>query len=239
METRDAFDVLLCDEALLVVNKPPGLLSQADRTGDPDVLSMGKSWLQEERGEPADVYLGLVHRLDRPTSGLMVLARTPLAARHLSRQFRGRTVSKRYLALVEGTATGIGTCIDYLVKDGRHVRVVSSEHPSGQRAELTWQSLAQSEGLSLLQVRLQTGRRHQIRVQLAHRGHPIVGDMRYGATRELDGRNLALHAYQLALEHPIDEVGMRWTVRPPDVWDAVLDDAHQAAIERLLHDPSS
>lgn len=234
METRAALDVLHDDEVLLVVNKPPGLLSQADRTGDPDVLTLGKAWLQQKDEAPAEPFLGLVHRLDRPASGLMVLARTPAAARDLSRQFRERTVTKHYLALVEGTRTGIGTCTDYLAKDGRSVRVVAPEHPSGRRAELAWQSLAQSGGLSLLQVRLQTGRRHQIRAQLAHAGHPIVGDMRYGATRELDGRNLALHAYELALEHPTERVGMRWTARPPTSWDDALDDTLRTALNRLL-----
>lgn len=233
METSDSFKVLHCDDAVLVVNKPPGLLAQADRTGDPDVVSMGKAWLQSERGETPDSYLGLVHRLDRPASGLMVLARQSDAAAHLSRQFRERTVTKRYLALVEGTMTGLGTCTGYLAKDGRHVRVVGPEHPAGRRAVLTWQSLAQHEGLSLLQVRLQTGRRHQIRVQLADRNHPITGDFRYGATRELDGKHLALHAYHLALEHPTEKVGMRWTAPPPAAWDAVLDEAHHTALRRL------
>ena len=239
MKAHDALDVLHCDDTILVVNKSPGLLSQADRTGDPNVLSEAKAWLRSEQGAPADVYLGLVHRLDRPASGLMVLARTSRAARHLSRQFRERTVTKRYLALIEGEPTGIGTSTDYMAKGGRHVRVVAPEHPDGQRAQLAWQSLAQSRGISILQVRLQTGRRHQIRVQLAHGGHPIVGDFRYGATRELDGQNLALHAYQLALEHPSREVGVRWTARPPTSWNAVLDDTLRAALDRLFRPTSS
>lgn len=233
MDARVTLEVLHCDDELLAVYKPPGLLSQADRTGDPDVLSLSKAWLRERLGVSGDVYLGLVHRLDRPASGIMVLARTPAAARDLSCQFRERTVSKRYLALVEGTVTGIGTCIDYLARDGRHVRVVPHDHPAGQRAELAWQSLAQRGGRSMLQVRLQTGRRHQIRVQLAHRGHPIVGDVRYGATHELDGQNVALHAYRLALEHPSGACGMRWTRRPPASWNAVLDDTLQSALGRL------
>ena len=177
---------------------------------------------------------GLVHRLDRPASGLMVLARTSNAARHLSRQFRERTVTKRYLALVEGTAVGIGTCEDYLRKDGRHMRVTSPDDPDAQHAVLEWQSMAQGGRASLLQVRLRTGRRHQIRVQLAHRGYPIWGDMRYGATHELDGQNLALHAYHLAIEHPLTTKGTRWTVPVPAVWHDALHDNHRAAIERLL-----
>lgn len=234
MPAAHALDVVYCDDVLLVVNKAPGQLAQADRTGDLDVHTLGRRWLSEEKGAASDAFLGLVHRLDRPASGLMVLARTPDAAQHLSRQFRERTVTKRYLALVEGTVTGIGTMVDYVQKDGRHVQVVAPEAPGGQRAALEWQSLAQENGISLVQVRLQTGRRHQIRVQLAHHGHPIVGDLRYGATQELDGQNLALHAYHLALEHPTAETGMRWQVSPPENWTAALSKAHRAALDRLM-----
>jgi tRNA pseudouridine32 synthase/23S rRNA pseudouridine746 synthase/23S rRNA pseudouridine1911/1915/1917 synthase len=229
-----ALDVIYCDDAVLVVNKAPGQLSQADATGDPDVLTLSRDWLADREGAARDAFLGLVHRLDRPASGLMVLARTSAAARNLSQQFRERTVAKRYLALVEGTATGIGTCVDYVQKDGRHVRIASPDAPNSQRAVLEWQSLAQEDGMSVVQVRLRTGRRHQIRVQLAHRGHPIVGDIRYGARRELDGQNLALHAYHLALEHPSTEIGMRWTVPPPSRWNDVLSGAHRTAINRLM-----
>lgn len=234
MSSSAALNVVYCDDALLVVNKAPGQLAQADRTEDPDVLTLGRQWLEREKGTAPDAYLGLVHRLDRPASGLMVLARTSEAAKHLSRQFRERTVTKRYLALVEGTAAGIGTLVDYVQKDGRHMRIVTPDEPDAQRAALEWQSLAQDAGLSLIQVRLRTGRRHQIRVQLAHHGHPIVGDLRYGATQELDGQNLALHAYHLALEHPTAETGMRWQVSPPESWTAALGEAHRSAIDRLM-----
>ncbi len=233
MSTRSSLDVVYGDDALLVVNKPPGVLSQADATGDPDVLSLAKAWLAREHNTPSDPFLGLVHRLDRPASGLMVLARSSVAARHLSRQFRERTVTKRYLALVEGTLSGVGQCEDYLLRDGRHMRIGSPQNADTQRAVLEWQSMAPG-ATSLVQVRLHTGRRHQIRVQLAHHGHPILGDFRYGATTELDGYNLALHAYHLAIEHPTREQGMRWVVRSPAGWDDALQDSHRAALERLI-----
>lgn len=211
-------DVVHQDRHLLVVNKPPGLLAQADRTGDPDVLSLGKAYLKAHAEKEGAVYLGLVHRLDRPASGLMVLARTSKAARRLSKQFRERLPEKRYLAIVEGRCEGWDTCTDFLVKENRQVRVVQAEHPGAKYAELTWQALARAEGLSLLLVRLKTGRPHQIRVQLATRGFPILGDLRYGAAREMDGRNLALHAYHLRLEHPVRRKGVAWTVPPPEAW---------------------
>lgn len=234
MASSSALDVVYCDGAVLVVNKAPGQLSQADATGDPDVLTRGRDWLVDHEGAAQDAYLGLVHRLDRPASGLMVLARTSAVARNLSQQFRERTVTKRYLTLVEGTITGIGTCVDYVHKDGRHVRITSPDDSNSQRAVLEWQGLAQQDEISLLQIRLRTGRRHQIRVQLAHRGHAIVGDIRYGASQELDGQNLALHAYHLAIEHPSTKTGMRWTIPPPANWDAVLSGTHRAAIDRLM-----
>ncbi len=225
-------DVLDCDRHLLVVNKPPGLLAQANHTGDPDVLTLARN--QVDRARDDGGRSRLVHRLDRPASGVMVLARSSKSARALSRQFRERTLDKRYLTLVEGHVAGIGQCVDYLRKDGRHVHVVSADDPKGKRAELRWQSVAQSRGLSLLQIQLQTGRPHQIRVQLAERGYAICGDLRYGAERELDGQNLALHSFYLALEHPVEHVGRSWAAPPPDAWNGVLDDALRQGIERLL-----
>lgn len=219
------------DEHLVVVEKPPGLLAQADRTGDPDVVRILKERYGAEGA--ARPFIGLVHRLDRPASGLMVLGRTSEAARHLSAQFRERTVDKRYLAIVDGALAGLGTWTDYLVKENRSVRTVRPDHPDGKRAELSWQALAQSEGRSLLQVRLHTGRAHQIRVQCARRGHPILGDFRYGATRELDGQNLALHGYLLAVEHPATHRGMRWRAAPPAAWDPALNPPFRTAIQRL------
>ncbi len=215
---RYTMDIAYQDRHLLVVNKPPGLLAQADRTGDPDVLSLGKAYLKEHIGKTGDVYLGLVHRLDRPASGLMVLARTSKAARRLSKQFRERLPEKRYLAVVEGVCEGWDTCTDFLVKENRQVRVVQADYPGAKRAELMWQALAREDGLSLLLVRPKTGRPHQIRVQLATRGFAILGDLRYGAAREMDGRNLALHAYHLRLEHPVRREGVAWTAPPPDAW---------------------
>ncbi len=212
------FAVLYLDNHLLVVNKPAGMLAQADATGDDDLLTLGKAYLKEKFDKPGNVFLGLVHRLDRPASGVMALARTSKAAARLSQQFRQRLPEKRYMALVEGLCTGGGHLVDYLVKEDRQVRVVPPTLPKAQRAELHWRALGQAAGLSLVEVDLKTGRPHQIRVQLAHLGFPILGDFRYGATRELDGRNLALHCYRLTLTHPTRQEDMTFEATPPAFW---------------------
>lgn len=211
-------EVLYLDNHLLVVAKPPGLLAQGDDTGDPTVLTLGKAWLKERFNKPGRVYLGLVHRLDRPASGVMVLARTSKAARRLTEQFRARDPEKCYLAIVEGHCTGAGFCEDYLLKEHRQVRVVRAGTPKAKRAALRWRAVALRDGLSLLDVRLETGRSHQVRVQMAHRGWPLLGDFRYGAQHEFDGRNLALHSYRLTVEHPTQRLPITWAAPPPAPW---------------------
>lgn len=208
-------DVVHRNEDLLVVHKPAGLLAQADHTGDPDVFSLVKKRLRGEREEAP--FLGLVHRLDRPTSGLMVLACSREAARHLSRQFRERHVEKRYLAIVEGTCDDFGRAVDYLRKEEGTVYVVDAGTDGARRAVLTWRTLARRDGLSLLDVELETGRSHQVRVQLAHRDAPIWGDTRYGAQRPFEHGGIALHAYLLGVEHPSEGRIRRWTAAPH--WD--------------------
>jgi len=146
--------VLYLDNHLLVVNKPAGLLSQADRTGDADVLSLGKAYLKEKFDKPGAVFLGLVQRLDRPVSGVMVLARTSKAAARLTAQFRDHQTDKRYIALVEGRLEGEGRCLDYLAKEDRFVRLVHEGHPGGKKAVLSWKALGSSDGVSLVEISL-------------------------------------------------------------------------------------
>jgi RluA family pseudouridine synthase len=225
-----ALDILYLDNHLLVINKAPGMLAQGDQTGDETVLTLGKAYLKAYFNKPGRVFLGLVHRLDRPASGIMVLARTSKAARRLTDQFRRREPVKRYMAIVEGSCKSEEHCLDYLVKENRTVRVVDSGYPGAKRAVLQWRTVAHREGMSLVDVNLETGRSHQIRVQLAHRGHPILGDFRYGARRPFDGRNLALHGYFLSVTHPTRREMMHWYAHPGDDWDTYF----EAEIRDLL-----
>jgi tRNA pseudouridine32 synthase/23S rRNA pseudouridine746 synthase/23S rRNA pseudouridine1911/1915/1917 synthase len=221
-------DVLHLDNSVLAVVKPAGCLSQPDATGDTDIVELAKAYVQEATGE-RDPFLGLVHRLDRPASGVMVLARTSDAARQLSEQFHDRLTEKRYLAAVEGRMTGLGTCTGYIAKVGREPKVVGPEHPDGKRAVLQWQAVAPAEPelgehASVVQVQLHTGRSHQIRLQLAGEGHPIIGDFRHGASTELDGRNLALHQTLLRVEHPDTFRMLTFEAPVPTTWRNVLSD---------------
>lgn len=226
-------EILHVDDQILVVFKPSGRLAQPDRTGDPDVLTLGKQWLEESE-EESDPFLGLVHRLDRPTSGVMVLARTSAAARVLSAQFRERTAEKTYLAVVEGRLRGIGTWSDYVAKPGRQPKLVGPEHPDGKPAELEWQALYNTDERTLLRLQLHTGRPHQIRLQAADRGYPVVGDTRYGATAPLPGRAIALHHAYLRVELP-DRSRVETFVAPvPDGWENVLPPEARAIIDRVL-----
>ncbi|MEM8485959.1 MAG: RNA pseudouridine synthase [Bacteroidota bacterium] len=210
--------VLYMDNHLLIVNKPAGTLTQGDASGDKDLHSLAKAYLKDHFNKPGNVFLALVHRLDRPVSGVMVFPRTSKAASRVTQQFKQRTIEKRYIAMVEGRLTGSETLVNYVWKDHRKVRVVTADHPKGLRAELTYKSLAIEGNRSLVEVKLGTGRPHQIRVQLANIGHRIIGDFRYRAKTELDGRNLALHSYLLRLEHPTLGEKMGWTAPPPDSW---------------------
>lgn len=222
--------VLYVDNHMLVVSKPPGLLAQGDRTGDASVLSLGKAYVKAAFDKPGNVYLGLVHRLDRPSSGLMVLARTSKAMRRLSEQFRERRVEKRYVALVEGGLTGEGVWEDYLVWNQRRMCVVASKTAEAKRAILRWTAVARHGRLTLVSIQLLTGRRHQIRCQFAHHGTPLLGDVRYGANHALDGRNIALHAWQLTVQHPVEQQSMTFEDSIPAVWSIACDPAMEKEI---------
>ena len=209
MKTARSPRVVYEDNHLLVVDKPAGMLCQGDDTGDRTLLDWGRRYVKHRYDKPGAVYLGLAHRLDRPTSGLVVLARTSKALSRLQPMFAKREVEKTYLAVVLGSVEERPRTLAHWLRHDpsvKRVRVHTSERKAGdgaKRAELDYRLLGRVSARSLLEVRPATGRRHQIRAQLASVGYPIEGDLRYGARVPLDDRSIGLHAYRLRFAHPV------------------------------------
>jgi 23S rRNA pseudouridine1911/1915/1917 synthase len=202
-------EILLEDNHCLAVNKPAGVLTQGDATGETSLLEAVRADLKARYHKPGNVFVGLVHRIDRPTSGVVLFARTSKAAARLSGQFRAGTVEKVYWAVVEGVCpVENGQWTDWLWKDQRQnvVRVVPQGTPGAREAGMAFRVLHRGRVRTWLELRPRTGRSHQLRVQLAARGLPILGDRKYGARsrlRALDGRpRVALHARRLVFTHP-------------------------------------
>ena len=175
--------VIYEDNHIIVVEKTPNIPSQADKTGDMDMLTLVKNYIKEKYNKPGNVYLGLVHRLDRPVGGVMVFAKTSKAASRLSEQVRTKSLKKIYLAVVDGKVEKVkGTLEDYLYKDERNniSKVVKATKKNAKLAKLDYEVLKYNEvkDLSLIKVNLHTGRHHQIRVQLSNFGHSIFGDQK-------------------------------------------------------------
>jgi RluA family pseudouridine synthase len=221
------FEILYEQGPCLVVIKPGGVLTQAP----PHIDSMEiriKEFLRQRDGKTGRVYLGVPHRLDRPVSGLMVFAKHVRAARRLAEQFEGRLVRKIYWALLEGhLPQPAGTWRDFVrkVPDEARAEVVDRQHPDGRLAILHFRLLRTVDRHSLVEVELETGRMHQIRVQAASRGHPIVGDSQYGSTTPFgpdvaDPRQrwIALHARQLAFRHPMTREPLDFEAPLPVYW---------------------
>ncbi len=210
-----ALRVLYEDNHLLVTEKPYGVPSQADETGDADMLSIAKAYVKEKYNKPGDVYLGLVHRLDRPTSGVMVFARTSKAAARLSEQIRGGEFEKTYMAVLTAVpAKRQGELTHWLVKDEKShtAHIAKQGAPGAKEAVLAYEVLSGAEGLCLVKVRLMTGRFHQIRAQFAAIGCAVYGDMKYGA-RDIKAP-LALHACRVCLTHPTTKTPMCFDSKP-------------------------
>ena len=209
--------VIFEDNQIIVVEKQPNIPSQADKTEDIDMLTIVKQYIKEKYNKPGNVYLGLVHRLDRPVGGVMVFAKTSKSASRLSDQVREKIFKKKYLAVVERKIdNNKGTLEDYLYKDERNniSKVVSKEKKNAKLAKLDYEVLAYNEvkNLSLVKINLHTGRHHQIRVQLSHAGHSIFGDQKYGTRGQ--GKQIALWAYELTIEHPITKQEMTFKSIP-------------------------
>jgi 23S rRNA pseudouridine1911/1915/1917 synthase len=207
------------DNHLLVVEKPVNIPSQADESNDPDLLSILKNDLKCRYQKPGQVYLGLVHRLDRPVGGVMVFAKTSKAAARLSAQIRGGEFQKTYLAVVYGLPEKLQGSLQHLLfKDGRQnkVTVVATPRPGAKEAVLDYEVLGERDGFSLVRIHLQTGRSHQIRVQFAATGHPLYGDQKYGGAYNKPGQQIALWSTRIRCLHPTKNEPLAFQAAPPD-----------------------
>ncbi len=215
--------ILYEDNHLLVVNKLAGQLSQGDETGDPSLADDLKVYIKEKYNKPGEVFLGVVHRLDRPTSGVILYARTSKALVRLNEMLRERTVKKTYWALVANRPQQEdATLKHWLLKQGSNNTsvVVSPKHKLGKEATLHYTLIKSLKERHLLEVNLETGRHHQIRVQLNSIGSPIVGDLKYGYRTANADKSICLHARRIEFIHPVQKTKMTFTAPLPklDVW---------------------
>lgn len=213
-------EIVYEDNHLLAVNKPAGLPTMGVAADRPSLLALAKQYVKQKYRKPGNVYLGTLSRLDAPVTGVVLFARTSKAAARLTEQFRTRAVRKLYWAIVSGAIQpAIGECIDWIVKDERHRRmhVAAAGTPGAQEARLSYRLLSLPERRSLLEISLETGRKHQIRLQLAHRGFPVLGDRKYGS-REPFPTGIALHARQLAFRHPTQGLEITLVAPLPPAW---------------------
>ncbi len=243
IETDWTFDaikklVLYEDNHLIVMEKPAGMLTQSDRTGDICLMDLARRYLGKKYNKPGEVFLGLVHRLDRPVGGVIVFARTSKAARRLSEQFRAREMKKVYRAVVEGTPNPPeGELTHWLLKSAMFMKVVRPHTPDSQEARLIYRTIEARGGTSLVEVELITGRRHQIRAQLAAIGCPIEGDIKYGAKSGRDPARrpedivsgIRLFASCITFRHPTTGAPLTIEARAPRGFLAASETAAAAA----------
>ena len=204
-------DILYEDNHILIVNKPPCIPTQSDDSGDPSLDSLVKDFIKQKYNKPGDVYVGLIHRIDRPVSGIVLFAKTSKAAARLSDNFVTRDIHKTYYAIVEKMPPATeGTLTDYLWKEKKENRsyCFNREKPGSKWAQLHYKLIAQTDKLFLLEINPVTGRSHQIRAQLSNIHCPIVGDAKYGSKLPLRDRDICLLAAKITFSHPVKKEPM-------------------------------
>ncbi len=209
-------DILYEDNHLIAVNKPFGMLSQGDDTGDQSVVDWVKEYIRTTYNKPGNVYLGLLHRLDRPASGVLLLAKTSKAATRVSKMFQKKEPEKTYLIVTEGIPSPRSATLTHHVRKlaGKNImKAYPKPVPDSKEASLEYQVLSTKGKRALVEVKLHTGRRHQIRVQMGAIGCPVAGDVKYGKTDFLPNKCIALQAHSLSIIHPVRKE--RMTVRAP------------------------
>ena len=213
--------IIFIDNHLIAVTKPAGLLTQPDRNTDESLMDQTRQWIKEKYNKPNNIFLGLVHRLDRNVSGVVLFARTSKAASRLSKQFREGTPKKHYRAIVLGKLKEEHTTLVHYLRKEKSLRatVFPRETPTAKRSELSYEVINSLENKSLLEVSLSTGRFHQIRAQMAFIGHPIIGDVKYGAPEPLPNQEIALYAHKLVFSHPVSNEEITLTAPEPKTWE--------------------
>ena len=214
--------VLYEDNHLIVINKPAGALVQGDKTGDNPLSELVRAFIKEKYNKPGNVFTGVVHRLDRPVSGVLLFAKTSKALERLNELFRLKTIKKTYWAIVKTKPKNKDHLIHYLIRD-RNTNTVTAydrEIPKGEKAELSYSIIREKNNFYLLEVTLITGKHHQIRAQLAHIGSPIVGDLKYGFGSPNKNGSIHLHAKSIEFIHPIKKEPLKIEAPLPDdeVW---------------------
>lgn len=204
MNIPSPLKIIFVDSHLIAVHKPAGWLTQSDGPDTPNLLEATRQWIKTKYRKPGNVYLGLVHRLDRPVSGVVLFARTSKAASRISQQFRERTVQKTYRVCVAGVPENPkARLVHYLRKEkSLKATVFPRPAPDAKKAELDYRVVTAGSQASELEIILRTGRFHQIRAQLAFVGHPVLGDQKYGSAHALPEQRIALYARQIKLQHP-------------------------------------
>lgn len=223
--TKDNLQVLYQDNHIIVINKRVGDIVQGDKTGDTPLSEIVKQYLKEKYNKPGEVFLGVVHRLDRPTSGIVVFARTSKALARLNEQFKSRISQKTYWALVSGKPDPETATLVHFMKRNP-VNNTSKAHknvvPDSKEARLSYQVLKVLDRYSFVEVNLETGRHHQIRSQFSAIGHPVKGDLKYGAARSNPDGGIDLHSRKLIIEHPVQKTLLTFTADPPNgIWPAL------------------
>ena len=213
----DELTILYEDNHIIVVMKPQGVPTCGDESGDDSLLEQVRRYVKEKYNKPGNGYIGLIHRLDRPTGGVMVFAKTSKAASRLAEQMRGGDFEKKYLAVLVGVPKEEkATLVNYLKKNpvNNMVYICTQTTDGAKLASLEYRIVEEKGGYCLADIKLHTGRTHQIRVQMAGISHPVYGDMRYGGENAKKG-NLALWSYSLAFTHPVTKERMKFMLEPP------------------------
>ena len=216
-------DILFEDNHLLIINKKPGELSQLDKTGDKSILEKYKLYLKKKHNKKGNVFLGLVNRLDRPTSGVLILAKTSKALSRMNKMLVERKILKKYLAVVEKKPIRKkNTLINFLKKNQKQNKsyIVDETTKDSKKAILHYTTLKELDNYSLLEISLETGRHHQIRVQLSNIGCSIKGDLKYGSKRSNSDKSICLHANEISFIHPVskNEIKIKANTPQNNIW---------------------